>query len=496
MVWMSLPEAAAALKLSESGIRNRRKTGNLRSRPHATYRNRYEYWVEKSPDQPEKEPEKAEKSPDPPKKAEKEQNSAPEERFELDLEPGEDAPYYFDKPNDTYIFSLPSHAKAFVMPGDTVRSINAAYSNADGAPAGVEEIARRHGLRRQTVIELLRALRKTHASGPYTDEVLASTPEDELVEDLVRAKEERVLTKAERIRWDQIKKYAEKAERLDRFIFDRLKAMDMPVLPRPPRVRRKGLTETLSVQMTPTDLHYGSDGYAYDGGERYTREVCAKRLVEKTNVAVERVTRYGNVQDWIVGIGSDWFHVDNPQHQTTRGTPMDVDGTYSEILREGCALFEEYITILRGAGDVHLHFMGGNHDWSSSLFLLQWMRVRFHDAPDVHVHYEVNPRIYIERGKNLIGLTHGDSGKFSDLPITMMSEAGEALARCPHRYYFTGHLHHELIDNRGVMLFKQPSLAGADRWHHKNGFVGSREALIGYVFDHDEGLVARISASV
>ena len=489
MPWFSLDEAVSFYGISRSGVRARRKTGKITSRVHPRYPGKFQYWA---PDPVVT----GEKAPDQVKKPENASDPAPEERFELDLEPGEDAPYYYDKPNDTYIFSLPSHAKAFVMPGDTVRSINAAYSNADGAPAGIEEIARRHGLRRQTVIELLRALRKTHASGPYTDEVLASTPEAELVEDLVRAKEERVLTLAERTRWNQIKKYAEQAEHIDRFIFDRLKGMDLGTARKPVTFRRKSVTEKLSVVMTPTDLHFGSDGYAYDGSERYTREVCAKRLVEKTSIAIERVTRYGNVNDWIVGIGGDWFHVDNPQHQTTRGTPMDVDGTFSEILREGCALFEEYITLLRSTGQVHLYFMGGNHDWSSSLFLLQWMRVRFHEAPDVHVHAEVNPRVYLERGKNLIGLNHGDGAKFAQLPSIMMTEAREALGRCPHAYIYTGHLHHEVIDDKGVMCVKMPSLAGSDRWHHKAGFVGSRKALVAYVHDHDEGLVARISASV
>lgn len=497
MPWVTPKEAQKALRLSESGLAHRKRSGAVKARPNPYRTGRFEYWIDENGQKPPEQEVFAEKEQKPPVFDENGPKQAEMPQFEVTLEPAEDAPYYHDGQQDTYIFSLPSHHKAFVVPGDTVRALVAAYSNADGAPTSQDELARRFGWRRQTVIEVLRALRKTHTSGPYTDEILASTDEASLVEDLVRAKEERVLTVAERIRWDQIKKYAEQAERLDRFIFDRLKAMDLPpAAPRPPRVRLKGSPEKLTVQMTPTDLHFGSDGYAYDGGERYTRDTCAKRLVEKAGIAVERVLRYGAVQDWVVGIGGDWFHVDNPQHQTTRGTPMDVDGTYSEILREGCALFEEYITILRGAGEVHLHFMGGNHDWSSSLFLLQWMRVRYHDAPDVHVHHEIHPRIYLERGKNLIGLSHGDGAKYADLPALMMHEAGEALARCPYRYYYTGHLHHEVMDNKGVVLFKMPSLAGSDRWHTKQGYVGSRKALVAYVHDHEEGLVARISASV
>ena len=95
------------------------------------------------------------------------------------------------------------------------------YSNETGG-LSVNEICRKYGLARPTLIRILRVLGKTHDSAPFSDEEMTAANEEVLIESLVRAKEQRVLVKAERIRYRQLVKQAEQFDQFERIIFPRL----------------------------------------------------------------------------------------------------------------------------------------------------------------------------------------------------------------------------------------------------------------------------------
>jgi hypothetical protein len=183
--WLPPAEAASALGIKGSALRERFSRGTVK-RNEAGH-----YWVE-----------------------------APAFSLSIESPPldvkhddGVGAAYYFDEARDKYLFSLRSKAQAgkpFVLAGDTVRAILLAYSR-DGSDATINEICRTFGLNRTTLRETLRALGKTHDSAPFTDEAIASGSEDDLAEDLVRLKEERIIRRAEKASWEQTKKLAEEA---------------------------------------------------------------------------------------------------------------------------------------------------------------------------------------------------------------------------------------------------------------------------------------------
>ena len=125
--------------------------------------------------------------------------------------------YWFDDKRDIYVVHLKSRKKPFVIPGERWRIIRDCYSNWDGEGVSVNEIARKQGLSRRTVIELLRIMGTTHGSSPWSDEELKKTDENYLEEDLLRKKEERILIKTQRIEWNRIKRDAERYRRLDLF---------------------------------------------------------------------------------------------------------------------------------------------------------------------------------------------------------------------------------------------------------------------------------------
>ena len=87
-------------------------------------------------------------------------------------------PYWYDSQRDKYVVHLPSKKNPVAIPGETWKTIREAYSNWDGAPASVNELARKLGIARKTVTEILRAMQTTHDSAPWTDEEIDQSSED------------------------------------------------------------------------------------------------------------------------------------------------------------------------------------------------------------------------------------------------------------------------------------------------------------------------------
>lgn len=96
-----------------------------------------------------------------------------------------DRSYWYDDKRDIYVIHLKSRKKPFIIPGEKWRCIKDAYSNWDGQPASVNEVARKQGLARRTVVELLRTMGTTHDSSLWSDEEMSKRGEDALTEELI-----------------------------------------------------------------------------------------------------------------------------------------------------------------------------------------------------------------------------------------------------------------------------------------------------------------------
>jgi hypothetical protein len=407
--------------------------------------------------------------------------------------------YLYDPDSRRYIFSLRSKAgKPFVVPEDVVRQVVAAYSSS-GAKATVNEIARTFGWARATVMEVLKALGKTHDSAPKTDEDLASGDEAELAEDLVRMKEERVLREAERKTWEETKRLAAKAKRFDTFVSGSLKAALADGVPAItlPAFRPVRAKERLAVVLSPTDLHYGKASWRDETGEEFDRQSCANRLRTSAERALGRIERLGHVERIVIGAGSDWFHIDSERGgaSTTAGTPQHADGSWARIFLEGAELAAQYVARLSQLAPVQVVQMAGNHDKHGSLALTAWLQQRFREVETrVSVTMSPHPRQYVTYEQNLIGITHGDGAPEEKLPMLMATEASQSWATCPQRTWITGHRHTDRRNESfGVQIVGLPSLAGTDAWHAGKGYVGNRKNLKALAFHPQEGLIAEIS---
>ena len=414
---------------------------------------------------------------------------------DLDL-PEHDKAYWHDTNRNVYVVHLPSRKHPLAIPGDTWTAIREAYSNWSGSPASINEIARKFGMARRTVVELLRVMGTTHDSAPWTEETLKVEGEQILTEDLLRRKEERILVASERASWNAVKDDANKWRNLRVHVLDKLATLT----PKSYKVRKldlpQGPREYVAI-VSPTDFHFGKYSDDFEVDMEDNRKLQRQRLMVSTQKVMSDVVLFGRPERIIVGVGSDFFNIDNDQKMTTEGTPQDVDGNPAEILATGCQLMVEYIDTLRQIAPVNAVLMSGNHDRTTGLMLLLYLGAWYRGMADVKVNtMSAAARQYVEYGNNLLCFNHADMvNKTSDLARLAAVERPCEWGRCGHKMVFTGHLHAiKMEEDRGFTRFQLPSLSGKDRWHDRHGYVGNRKQLAAVLVDRHTGVFGTLYA--
>lgn len=399
-------------------------------------------------------------------------------------------PYWYDESRDLYVLTLPSRKNPVAVPGESWKIIREAYSNWDGAPASINELARKLGLARRTVREILKTMETTHDSAPWTEEEMEGSSAESLVEDLLRRKEEKVLVTAERKEWARIKKDAESFRRIDLLanrLAQRFDSVSSAYKVKPLKLHKS--QANYSVVVSPTDFHWGDYAPAYTG-DPYNRKIARRRLMQTTKALMSRITKRGAPKKIILALGGDGLTIDNQHKTTTQGTLQDVDGTPEELAWTWVELCRDYVDVLRQVAPVHLLVIPGNHDRYTATLLRAALKGWFHQAKDVTVEECLSNRQYVTFGNSMLAFLHGDVGKPRDWPAIIAGEAPATWGKTQHKFIFCGHLHTErdFPTFGGVTVYRMPSLAGTDSWHHKSGY-SSRKALIAYIVDQKRGVV-------
>jgi hypothetical protein len=206
---------------------------------------------------------------------------------------------------------------------------------------------------------------------------------------------------------------------------------------------------------------------------------------------------HGQPERIFVGVGSDYFHVDNEAGTTSGGTPQDRDGNPLDIIETGCEMMIEYVDMLRAVAPVELVLMAKNHDHLLGYCLLLYLSAYYREVEGVTVRRSASPRQYVEYGSTLLTFVHGDAvHKTGDIARLAAVEARELWGRTEHRVALTGHLHYEKMeDDRGFVRYQMPSLSGTDRWHTRHGYVGSRVLLSAVLIDREAGVFGTLLGS-
>jgi hypothetical protein len=398
--------------------------------------------------------------------------------------------YILDRETSRYIFLLRCK-DTLVVPRETIDSLVAGYSNDSGRKT-INELAREYGWTRQTVIEVLHALGKTHDSLPYSDETIEETAEEDLIEDLIRQKEGRVAVEAEARRWDLVKK---KARQWDAFTFGKLNPLAdvlREVVPAyaVPKVEIKETGRTFAVLLGLADIHFGKLCWSEESGTTYDRSIARTELLRCLSETADQVAAFGRPDRIILPLGSDFLHIDTDHGTTTSGTPQDTDGSYARIFADGCNLAVTMVDTLRQLAPVQvLSFPAIMIERQRLASTMSSPRVqglcRRRSRPDSE-----GPEVpRLRRDADWTGSRVNT--KPNELPMIMANEAREDWGRTLHHCMFTGHLHHQMIEKH-CFLYQVPSLSPPDRWHYRKGFTTSTPGTSAYIIDHSAGVIASL----
>ena len=299
--------------------------------------------------------------------------------------------------------------------------------------------------------------------------------------------------------WDKTKEYSV-AVRLDKnqVTYENLRDEIIEKMdahsPKYPNIERDFLVDGHLLVIDPADVHIGKLATAFESGEDYNSHIAVRRVHEGVEGILQKVKGF-NIDQIMLIIGNDILHVDSPKNTTTSGTSQDVCQMWYDNFLMAKQLYVEVIEKLTSVADVHVVFNPSNHDYTNGFFLADAIKSWFRHSNNITFDCSIAHRKYYRYFENLIGTTHGDGAKQSDLGLLMAEEAKKDWGNTKHRYFYTHHVHHKTSkDLIGLTIESLRSPSGTDSWHHRNGYgVGGVKAIEGFVHSKEHGQICRIT---
>ena len=259
-----------------------------------------------------------------------------------------------------------------------------------------------------------------------------------------------------------------------------------------PKIKRTASKEGHLLVIDPADIHVGKLARAFETGEDYNSQIAVKRVLEGVQGILDKTSGFNIDQILFVG-GNDILHIDTPKRMTTSGTPQDTDGMWYDNFLIAKQLYIDVLTMLLPIANVHFVFNPSNHDYTNGFFLADVIKTYFKDCKNITFDCSIAHRKYYSYFNNLIGTTHGDGAKQSDLPLLMAHESTD-WSTCKHRYIYTHHVHHKTAkDHIGVTIESLRSPSASDSWHSRNGYTGVPKAIEGFLHHKEFGQISRIT---
>jgi predicted phosphodiesterase len=246
---------------------------------------------------------------------------------------------------------------------------------------------------------------------------------------------------------------------------------------------RVGLWSVLVV----SDLHIGSRSWRQTTGNDYDITIAGD-IIERTTS--DLIRRSSDAIRRSIVLAGDTLHFDTVAGTTTGGTYLDRDSRIQKAI--DCASQSIFRAVEQSAESVQTDvvIVPGNHDSAMTWALQKILVERYRNDKRIKVNSDFTSRKYLTNGKNLLGVTHGDKGK-KKLAGIMALEAAEQWAKCTHREWHVGHLHHqaaEISTIDGVVIRTHPTIVPPDSWHFDMGFIGAEQAMQGFLYLPEGGL--------
>ena len=406
----------------------------------------------------------------------------------------------YNEGKDSYIYYSDKARKHIQVPGDVVREMKTDYSNQEGNFKTINQMARKYEIPRKYLIELKRKFGWTHDSSIYTEQELVEWDTEQIDRRAVEARERKALERAQENRFKEIEKKAKKFDKFFYGIVNPLKEAIEKGNVQSPAVKKVNIDKSsfgrFAATFCPMDLHFGKGSWSLEvNGDGYSKQEASDLLSEGIEQLIS-LSATKNPERIFLPIGHDFFHVTRSSHTTAHGTPQDMDGSYIQMIVEGCELASRMVDMIRQLAHVDIVWVPGNHDLESSMTVSMYLAAKYEDASDVDIHFRPGVRTYMKWGENLMGHVHGDAFKSKKLPEVMARELREVWGETKNSMWFTGHLHHEKFEDiSGTQIFQAPTLCGKGRWDFKKGY-GANRAMMAHMIHEKDGAVTSHRAPI
>lgn len=241
---------------------------------------------------------------------------------------------------------------------------------------------------------------------------------------------------------------------------------------------------------TLTDCHVGMLAWGKETGEPWDLEIAEKVL---TDTLIEMMDAAPGSEVGIVNQLGDFLHFDSlkpltPEH----GHILDADSRYQKIVVVAVRILRRVIEYaLSKHGKVQVYMHEGNHDPAGSVWLRVLFSALYADNPRVSVEMSPLPYVTYQHGKTMLCFHHGHMAKNANLPLLFAAKFPVQWGTTVKRYIHVGHRHHvEEKEHPGVKVIQHPTLAAADAYSARGGWLSERQATF-MTYHKERGEVAR-----
>lgn len=238
------------------------------------------------------------------------------------------------------------------------------------------------------------------------------------------------------------------------------------------------------------DHHFGMLAWREETGSDYDLDIGERLLTSAMDSLVASSPASGTGVLVLLG---DFLHYDSFESVTpTSKHQLDSDSRFPKMVRAAIKSVRYQVrAMLMRHAKVHVIVEIGNHDLSSSIFLMECLFNLYENEPRVSVDRSPSHFHYWRFGKCLVGVHHGHGAKMDKLPLIMATDQAKDWGETEYRYWYTGHVHHDQQkDYAGVRCESFRILPPADAWAANNGYRAGRDMKC-IVLHQQYGEVAR-----
>jgi len=252
----------------------------------------------------------------------------------------------------------------------------------------------------------------------------------------------------------------------------------------------KHASETLMACYPVGDHHLGMLSWGEETGEDYDIAIAESLLAKATDHLINSLP---SCEQAVIAVLGDFMHYDSFESVTpTSKNQLDADSRFPKMVRAAIRSLRRMIDqALIHHSHVRVIIEIGNHDISSSIFLMECLANIYDQEPRLTV--DTSPRHfhYFRFGKNLVGTHHGHGAKMDKLPLIMATDKADEWGQTQYRYWWTGHVHHDQVkDFEGCRVESFRILAPQDAWAANKGYRSGRD-MKAIVLHKEYGEVAR-----